>query len=380
MMKSAYAQLGELLVRRQDEERINPEKTYLTGGLFNNGRGMFKRSPRRGNQTKYQKYNRIHAYQVIYSKLFGWEGSIALVEPDFDGLYVSSEFPTFDIRSERATPEYFRYLVRWPGLHEMMAKCTTGLGQRRQRVQVEQLLSLSVPVPSIDEQHRIAARLDYLYKRRQEASEQAKQAARLLEALHNVLCQVNGPMARVGESISLVRNPVSIDATKVYRQIGIYSFGKGIIRRDPVLGVELSKLRYFEVPVGALVLSNIQAWEGAVAVSTEADSGFIASNRFLSYYPASADVDTNYLRYFFLSDSGQPLIRQASPGTMVRNRTLGIKAFENLKIPLPGIDEQRRIRNLLDRAYEVLRRIEARERLFDALVASALNQAFGQLG
>lgn len=129
-----------------------------------------------------------------------------------------------------------------------------------------------------------------------------------------------------------------------------------------------------------MVLSNIQAWEGAVAVSTEADEAFIASNRFLSYVPISEDIDVNYLHYFFLSDSGHPLIQQASPGTMVRNRTLGIKAFEDLKIPLPDIAEQRRIGYLLDQAYEVLHRIEAREKLLDALIASALNQAFGGLG
>lgn len=64
----------------------------------------------------------------------------------------------------------------------------------------------------------------------------------------------------------------------------------------------------------------------------------------------------------------------------MRNRTLGIKAFEDLKIPLPDIAEQRRIGYLLDQAYEVLHRIEAREKLLDALIASALNQAFGGLG
>lgn len=376
-MKSSSVQLGELLVKSQDEEKIDPDKTYVTVGLLNHGRGIFKRAPQRGDQTKYQTYNRIHTNQVIYSKLFGWEGSIALVEPCFDNHYVSSEFPTFDIRTELATPEYFRYLVRWSGLHDLMARCTTGLGQRRQRVQVEQLLSIRVPLPDIDEQYNIAARLDYLYKCRNSASVRAKQAARLVKALHNTVCRVTGPGERVGDKLALVREPVSINTLETYRQIGIYSFGKGMIWREPVSGAALSKMRYFEVPPGALVLSNIQAWEGAIAVSTDAEKGFIGTNRFLSYLPILNDIDTNYLRYFFLSDSGQPLIQRASPGTMVRNRTLGIRAFEDLRIPLPDIAEQARVGCLLDRAYEVVRRIEARERLLDALVASALNQEFG---
>jgi type I restriction enzyme, S subunit len=170
-----------------------------------------------------------------------------------------------------------------------------------------------------------------------------------------------------------------IDMTKSYRQIGIYSFGNDIIRRDPVPGAELSKLRYFELPADALVLSNIQAWEGAIAMSSDVDDGFFASNRFLSYVRASEDVDLNYLRYYFLSYSGHPLIQGASPGTMVRNRTLGIKAFENLQIPLPGIDEQMRISSVLDEAYDVLAEIDRRQKELDALLGSALDGAFSWL-
>jgi hypothetical protein len=37
------------------------------------------------------------------------------------------------------------------------------------------------------------------------------------------------------------------------------------------------------------------------------------------------------------------LIRQAAPGTTMRNRTLSIDRFELLKIPLPAVDEQRSV-------------------------------------
>jgi len=379
-MRSPSVQLGELLVRSQDEEKVDPDKTYLTVGILNRGRGLFKRPPQRGDQTKYQKYNRIHARQVIYSKLFGWEGSIALVEPDFDELYVSPEFPTFDIRTERAAPEYFRYLARWPGLHEMMAKCTSGLGQRRQRVQVEQLLSLRIPLPNVDEQHRLAARLEHLYKRRHEALRRAKHAASLVTALHDSICRVNGQVHGVGDVVLLERRRVLVEPAKTYAEIGVRSFGKGIFHKEPVKGAALGSKRVFEIHPGDLVLSNVFAWEGAIAFAGDAESGRIGSHRFLTYRTNPEVADSNYLHYFFLSEAGLPLIHQASPGAAGRNRTLGIEAFESLKIPLPDVDEQRRIGCLLDRVYEVLRRIEAREKLLDALVASALNEAFGGLG
>ncbi len=258
----------------------------------------------------------------------------------------------------------------------MMAKCTSGLGQRRQRVQADEFLSLRVPLPDISGQKRIAAWLDYLHERRREAAWHVERAATATRALHDALCRTEAAPVHVGEKLTLIRKPIHIDPEKSYRQIGIYSFGKGIIYRDPVPGSQLSKLRYFEVPADALVLSNIQAWEGAIAGSTKEDVTYIASNRFLSYVAKTADTDTNFLRYYFLSESGHPLIQRASPGTMVRNRTLGIEAFENLQVPLPSIAEQRFIAAVLDKAYEALRRIQEREKLLDALLASALNQAF----
>jgi type I restriction enzyme S subunit len=320
-------------------------------------------------------YNRLHAGQLVYSKLFGWEGAIAVVPDEFDGFYVSSEFPTFEIRRDRASSGYFQHLARWPGLHAGMASCTSGLGQRRQRVQVDKFLSLTVPIPPDHEQAKIVAKLDFVQEHRRRCAEKHKHARNVILAFHNCLCRVKGRSVRVGDHLALIRRAVNLDGLKTYRPIGLRSFGRGFIHYEPVPGERLSKLRYFEVPNDALVLSNIKAWEGAIAVSSK-EVGCIASNRFLSYVPLSDAVNVNYLRYFFLSEYGLPLIQAASPGMADRNRTLGIAAFEKLCIPLPDQGEQHRIASRLDRVYEAFRRMEDRERQFDALITSTLNEAF----
>jgi type I restriction enzyme S subunit len=135
-----------------------------------------------------------------------------------------------------------------------------------------------------------------------------------------------------------------------YRQIGIYSWGRGVIENSPITGAELSKVTYYRFPAGALLLSNIQAWEAAIAVSEEHHAEqFVASQRFLPYVPVDIEeVSTRYLLHFFLSDPGMALIRKASPGTVTRNGTLGMKAFEDLLVALPDFDEQRRIAARLD--------------------------------
>jgi type I restriction enzyme S subunit len=156
---------------------------------------------------------------------------------------------------------------------------------------------------------------------------------------------------RIGDVLALERREVSIDPLDEYRLVGVYSFGKGIFHRDPKPGGELGDYRFFSVEPGDLVLSNIQAWEGAIAFATELDRGTVGTHRFLTYVPTSGQIDTNWARWFFLSERGMQLIRQAAPGTAVRNRTLAVRRFEDLEIPLPSIDEQRRAAARLDRVW-----------------------------
>jgi len=356
---------------------IDPNANYRYIGIRSFGKGLIHYPPTAGDKLSKLRYFELPTDALVLSNIKAWEGAITVsTERDSEHIASNRFLSYLPVNAEEVDTRYLSYYFLSQAGLPLIERASPGAADRNRTLGIEAFENLKIRLPDIHEQRRIAARLDHLLERRYKASERAKRAARVVKAVHSAVCRVHGPMERVGQKLTLVRNAISVDIATMYRQIGIYSFGKGIIRYDPIPGAALSKLRYFEVPTGALLLSNIQAWEGAIALSTEADNDFIASNRFLSYIPVSADVNVNYLRYFFLSDSGHPLIQQASPGTMVRNRTLGIKAFENLKIPLPDIAAQLRIGSLLDRAYDVLRRIEAREKLLDALVASVLNQAF----
>jgi type I restriction enzyme, S subunit len=162
---------------------------------------------------------------------------------------------------------------------------------------------------------------------------------------------------RVGDVLSMERIPVQPDPLEEYVAIGVRSFGRGIFHYAPAAGDELGSLRFFAVNAGRLVVSNIKGWEGAIAVSSEEDAGCIASNRFLIYDAVDHASDISWARWFFLSDPGIELVRRASPGSADRNRTLAVKRFEDLVIPLPPIDQQRRVATRLDQTQVAAERI-----------------------
>lgn len=170
----------------------------------------------------------------------------------------------------------------------------------------------------------------------------------------------------VDDVIKLVRRSVTPELDKEYREINIRSFGNGIFHKPPVTGQEIASKKVFRIEPGDLVVSSIFAWEGAVAVASDAEEGMIGSHRFMTYRVNEEIADERYLLRYFHGGPGLDMIRQASPGSAGRNRTLGIKAFGSKRISLPSISEQRRIADKLD----ILRRLNEIQRHRDSLAAS----------
>ena len=148
-------------------------------------------------------------------------------------------------------------------------------------------------------------------------------------------------LVRVGDVLELVRRPVQIDLAQEYREIGLRSFGKGVFHKEPVTGATIGSKRVFWIKPDDLLLSNVFAWEGAVALASRADEGCIGSHRFLTYRPRDPRVDVNWVSWFLRSERGTSLLASASPGSAGRNRTLAVSRFEDLRIPLPPLEEQR---------------------------------------
>lgn len=138
---------------------VASQPSFRLAGVLSFGRGAFLRGELPQGGTKYKQLHRLGAGQVVMSRLKAWEGAIAVVPEDLDGAVASTEFPTFTIRADRATPEFVNALVRSQRFWSLLAGGSKGVGARRERVSAERLLSTSVWVPSIDEQVASAQRL-----------------------------------------------------------------------------------------------------------------------------------------------------------------------------------------------------------------------------
>jgi|GEM_PF-363309 len=165
--------------------------------------------------------------------------------------------------------------------------------------------------------------------------------------------------AAFGQIARRVSKPVAVAKGEYYREIGLRSHGRGVFHKDPVPGADLGEKRVFRVQPGALIFNIVFAWEQAVAMTSEAEAGMIASHRFPMFVGRDGKAAATFLLRYFLTPRGKHELGLASPGGAGRNKTLGQDDLTRLPVPLPPLAEQRRIVEVLATWDAALRDVEA---------------------
>lgn len=378
-MPLATIPLSDLMTLISEPCRVDPRGSYPNLGIYGFARGVFGKPPIDGAKTSASTLYKVRANQFIYSRLFAFEGAYAIVPEEMDGVYVSNEYPTFDVDHDRLLPRYLFWMFKRPDVWRQVAVGSKGMGDRRQRVHPEQVLRHRIDLPSLDEQRRIVQRLDMVAalvadrRRAIEAAEHETQAL-LLKAFHRAID--GAPLRPMSEVAPLVRRPVEIDLDGTYPELGVRSFGKGTFHKPDLAGAEVGTKKLFRINAGDLVFNIVFAWEGAVAVAQPADDGRVGSHRFLSCVPAPDTASVEFLRFYFSTRDGLQKLGEASPGGAGRNRTLGLKKLEDLQVPVPSIERQHWFDRLQTKASEARAIRTSTARDVEALVPAMLHEIF----
>ncbi|GAA4187860.1 restriction endonuclease subunit S [Microbispora amethystogenes] len=380
MTSMKRVRVGDILQLERYPVEIEPDCAYQAIGIRSFGKGIFHYPAAPGGQLSKLRYFRFPDNALAISNIKAWEGAIGVSAASDLGAVASNRFLFYTPVVEDIEIRYlFHYFLSEKGLAQI-GRASPGSADRNRTLGIKAFESIELQLPDLYEQRRMAAHLDAAGKKissiEQLRSQMRRQQAALAESLFSSVVDADVPRPAVDELLLSRRTPVGIDPDARYRALGLRSFGKGTIRYDFVPGSELSKLRYFRFPEGALVLSNIKAWEGAIGVTAREDTECVASNRFLFYLPRDSRVNISYIRHYLLTRTGLADIGVCSPGMADRNRTLGIKAFERLRVPIPDRSVQDRIARLLDGLAQGMRTAAQTDGHVAALRTSLLNAAF----
>ena len=372
--------ISQILSQVQNTVLVNPSERYKLLGLRLEGRGLFIREDKKGIEISATKLNKVRKGDFVYSRLFAWKGAFDYVREGFDDCYVSNEFPTFEINKNLVNIDYlFFYFNQKKVWKEVEQHCIGVTKASRNRFKEKFFLSMVIDLPNLQEQERIISKLNAISSEIQELkrldSKQDKETKNLKFSLYTDLIK-GAEFAKMEKIAPIIRRPVKINLEEQYPELGIRCFGNGTFHKPALSGLEVGTKKLFQIKTGDLVFSNVFAGEGGIAVAKEEDNDRFGSHRFISCNCDLKQVLPEFLNFHFLTPKGLEEIVRCSPGGAGRNKTLGLKKLEAIKVPVPDIEEQKKFVSLLHRFNLIEKQRVEREKEISELIPSLLDKAF----
>jgi restriction endonuclease S subunit len=179
---------------------------------------------------------------------------------------------------------------------------------------------------------------------------------------------------KLSSVIKRVKDVVIIKDNESYRRITVKLNGNGVIERDRLLGVNIGTKRQFQAKAGQLILSRIDARNGAFGIVPQELDGAIVTNDFWLF-----DVQEAYPKFVMLILSAHQFKdywQNKSNGTTNRQR-VGESDFLNSIIPYPNLNEQIA---LVSKFEDMMSEAEVCEREIAKLEEQIETYLFGCLG
>jgi type I restriction enzyme S subunit len=383
--------LEQLLTPVSRAESVEAGKTYRLLGAHWYAQGLFIKDITTGAGIQAKSLYRVQEGDFVYNRLFAWKGSFALATPVNDGCYVSNEFPCFTVNPYRLDGRFlWRLFSRTSVWDEALSESTGGTPTSRNRLKEHKFLAFKIPLPPLDEQRRIVARIEQLAAKIQEARGLRMGAAEEAElVLYNGCRQMrerlvsSGPVKSIGEVTKVTSGGTPDRATPQYWKDGTIPWVKtgelldaDIFSSEELISHEAlrgSSAKLF--PPGTVLIAlygqgQTRGRTGILRVAATTNQACAA------IIPRPELFEGRYIQYW-LRSLYFDMRRQERAGAQPNWNGAMIKA---INVALPALSEQGRIvadLDILAGKVDALKKLQAETAAeLDALLPSILDRAF----
>ena len=232
--------LGEVISHRKEFVTIEPDITYPRCRVRTSARGIVLRDRVPGSHIKTKKQQVCRSGEFLVAEIDAKMGGYGIVPYELDSAIVSSHYFLFEIDKRHMIEGFLNWYCRTSYFQgQINARGSTNYAAIRPR----DVLAYEIPLPPLEEQRRIVARLDRvaaLVGERQRNVEAAERESRalLLKAFERVI--EGAPYRPMAEVAPLVRRPVDVQPDRSYPELGVRSFGRGTFHKPELVGSELT--------------------------------------------------------------------------------------------------------------------------------------------
>jgi len=373
--------LAKVIQQRREFITINDLETYKRPRVQSHARGIVLRDAVPGAEIKTKKQQVCRTGEFLVAEIDAKVGGYGIVPKDLDGSIVSSHYFLFEIDDAQLERGFLDYFIRTPAFHDQVAaQGSTNYAA----IRPGDVLDYEIPLPPLDEQRRLVARIEALAAKIDEARGLRRLAVEEAEALigaaslglFDALTHASHP---IGETFTfrndLIRPIDGKSGPIVFIGLQhIESHTGNKIGQDNLRAEELTG-RKFKFSPGEIVYGYLRPYLNKVWVAD--CEGFCSVDQYV-LRPKPSVVDIHYLAHFMRSTM---FLRQAIELTHnLMLPRLRSALLESIPIPLPPLEEQRRIVAYLDglqAKVDALKALQAQTQTeLDALLPSVLDKAF----
>jgi type I restriction enzyme S subunit len=228
------------------------------------------------------------------------------------------------------------------------------------RLSADGLAKLRIPVPPLEVQHQIVQILDQFIML--EAELVAELAARKQQRLAFTRTLPGTPYiralgsdvaehVRLGDVATQYVEPLRVQSSETYRNLGVKWYGEGILARASKLGSAIKGATLYRVKPGQFIYNRMFVIEGSFAVVTPELADGVVSNEFPVYDLDTSRVLPEWLLLYFQDE--YTLKRVAAEVTGVERgstksrRRWKEEQFEAFQVELPSVPVQRELLRVL---------------------------------
>lgn len=277
------------------------------------------------------RYFRRSAGQFIYGKQNLHKGAFGIIPSELDGFESSSDLPAFDVADE-LRPKWLEYFLKQGNFYQTLVSIARGAATKR--IQPSALFQVEIPIPSLEEQDEIIARMDLCGIEHAKLEHEAAHQKLLLSKLKQAILQeaIQGKLTADWR----VAHPDVERASQLLRRIQVEKASliaaKKLRPEKPLPQITADEIP-FEIPNG---------WEwcrfGVVIRAYEAGSSFKCEDREVTgqewgVIKTSSVTSGNFVERenkFLCSDAPVDVSAQVNIGDLIFCRASGSKGLAGI--------------------------------------------------
>jgi type I restriction enzyme S subunit len=367
--------LGEVIDHRKDFIIIDDLEIYRRPRVQLHAQGIVLRDVVPGAQIKTKKQQVARAGEFLVAEIDAKVGGFGVVPDNLDGSIVSSHYFLYGHKPDRLDNKYLGWFVKTRTFRQQVeAQGSTNYAA----IRPDDVLGYEIPLPPLDEQRRIVARIEHLSARVAEAqnlralSDQATVA--FVAATHAAVA--TSKPEPLSSFVELDEDATPIEIGVPYPQAGVRGFGGGLFAKPPVHGGETTYRAFNRLYKGALVMSQVKGWEGAIAMTPKELQGYFVSPEYRTFRCKASRCLPEYLAALVPTEFFWGRLKDATRGVGARRERTRPEQFLQLEFSMPSLKDQERAVAMFTaiKTVQGLQRETATE--MDAMVPAILDKAF----